>query len=60
MGCYFKSDITYVRKIDLQGDNPHLIILDVKAKINSIIINVYRSFNPSMNIYTYPDHSKEM
>ncbi len=50
VGCYFQSDITCVRRIDLEGDNSHLIILDVKAKINLRIINVYRSLDPSMNI----------
>jgi hypothetical protein len=33
VGCYVKSNISYVRRIDLEGKNSHLIILDIKTKV---------------------------
>ena len=50
VGCYVKSNISYVRRIDLEGQDSHLIILDIKAKNNKHIINIYRPFNPQNNV----------
>jgi exonuclease III len=46
VGCLVKSNISYVRRVELEGLNSHLIILDIKAKSNKRIINIYRPFNP--------------
>ena len=46
VGCYVKSNISYVRRVELEGLNSHLIILDIKAKSYIRIINIYRPFNP--------------
>ena len=47
VGCFLNSKISYVRRMDLEGVNSHLIVLDVKTNKNLRIINVYRNFNPT-------------
>ena len=49
VGCYVKANISCIRRTDLEGQNSHLIILDVKAKNNIRIINIYRPFNPQQD-----------
>ena len=31
VGCYINANLSYVRRIDLEGSNAHLVILDVKS-----------------------------
>ena len=46
VGCYVKSSVSYVRRNDLEGQDSHLLILDIKTKSTTRIINIYRTFNP--------------
>ncbi len=50
VGCYVKSDISYIRRQDLEGLNSHLIILDIMGPASIRIINIYRCFKPQNNI----------
>ena len=48
VGAYIKNEINYTRKINLEGTNSHLLILDLEGQSGPTrIINIYRSFNPS-------------
>ena len=51
VGCFIRSNITYVRRSDLEGQNSHLVILDIKARSNIRIITIYRPFNPQQNAH---------
>ena len=46
VGVYIKSQIKYVRRVDLEGSNSNLIIIDIIDKETLRIINIYRSFKP--------------
>ena len=46
VGCYLNSNISYVRRYDLEGVNSHMIVIDIKSNKNLRIVNIYRSFNP--------------
>jgi hypothetical protein len=50
VGCYVNSNLSYVRRLDLEGNDSHLVILDVKTIKELRIINIYRCFNPQNNI----------
>jgi exonuclease III len=46
VGVYINSNIIFTRRIDLEGHNSHLIILDIEGYKKLRIINIYRPFNP--------------
>jgi exonuclease III len=50
VGCYIKSGIKYMRRIDLEGINSHLLIIDISAERNLRLINIYRTFCPQNQI----------
>ena len=43
-----KNTIKYTRRFELEGENNHLLIIDVEngMKTKKRLINIYRSFNP--------------
>ena len=45
-----KNNINYKRRIDLEGENLSLVILDVVSTTNYRLINLYRQFNPPNNL----------
>ena len=50
-GIYISKDINYSRKIDLEGVNSHIIVIDIEGRSEiRRIINVYRCFNPQEGI----------
>jgi exonuclease III len=49
VGIYVDSSINYVRKLELEGVDTHVIILDILENKNLRIFNIYRSFNPANN-----------
>ena len=42
-GIYIQKDIKYVRRLDLEKENHHIVIIDVMSKITLRIISLYRS-----------------
>lgn len=50
VGVYIKSNINYVRRMDLESDSLHVVVIDVKSASNLRIITVYRPFNPPGNV----------
>ena len=46
VGIYIKTNIEYLRRLDLEESNHHLMIVDIKCRPTLRIINLYRSFNP--------------
>ena len=46
VGIYVSSRIDYVRKLELEGVDSNLIIIDLMGKSKCRIINLYRSFSP--------------
>ena len=46
VGIYVNNKITYIRRTDLEKENLHIVIIDVKCKISLRIISLYRSFRP--------------
>ena len=49
VGIYIRNSIKYVRNTNLEGENAHLIVLDIEngKKKKKRVINIYRSFNPN-------------
>ena len=45
-GIYLKKELKYVRRMDLEKENFHVVIVDVILNIKIRIINIYRSFRP--------------
>ena len=45
-GFYIRNNLSYIRRFDLERENTHLLIIDVKLDVTVRIINVYRSFRP--------------
>ena len=45
---YIKNGIRYRRRLDLEVENKHLVVVDIQSVENkkTRIINIYRSFNP--------------
>ena len=43
---YIKQGIDYLRRMDLEGIDNHVVIIDVSLDKSYRIINLYRSFNP--------------
>ena len=48
VGVYINKDIEYERREDLEVNNIHVIIMDIKTDPPLRIFNIYRSFNPQM------------
>ncbi len=46
MATYIKNSISYKRRVDLEGENHHIIILDVESSPPVRILTIYRTFNP--------------
>jgi endonuclease/exonuclease/phosphatase family metal-dependent hydrolase len=46
VGCYINSNISYVRRYELEGIDSHIVILDIKGNSSLRLINLYRCFNP--------------
>ena len=46
VGLYVRSNINYVRRTELEGNNSHIVIIDIKCRQNLRIITIYRPFNP--------------
>ena len=47
VGIYVKNSIKYVRRMDLEGIDSHLVIIDISCLVKTIrIINIYRTFTP--------------
>ena len=53
VATYIKDNIKYVRRIDLEGKNNHLVIIDIEQNPKMRIINIYRSFNPQREKFKY-------
>ena len=45
-GIYLKNDIKYIRRLDLEKENFHIVVVDVITDVKIRVINVYRSFRP--------------
>ena len=41
---YIKQNINYKRRKDLEGENLHLVVIDIESSKNYRIVNIYRSF----------------
>ena len=50
VGIYVGDSLNYVRRNDLEGENKHLVIIDILGTTSVRIINLYRSFNPQNRI----------
>lgn len=50
VAIYIKSGIKYKRRIDLEGENNNLIIIDILQDKPTRLMNIYRSHNPQDNI----------
>ena len=45
-GIYIKQDVKYTRRLDLEKEDFHIVIVDVVLNVKIRIVNVYRSFRP--------------
>jgi hypothetical protein len=43
---YIKSSLIHIRKYTLEGNDYHILIIDVKSEKDLRLIDLYRSFNP--------------
>jgi endonuclease/exonuclease/phosphatase family metal-dependent hydrolase len=50
VGCYVNTNLSYIRRLELEGQNSHLVILDIMGPSPLRIINMYRCFKPQNNI----------
>ena len=48
VAIYVKNSISYKRRIDLEKENMHIVILDVEISPPVRIITIYRTFNPQI------------
>ena len=53
VGIYVHKNVNYTRRLDLEKENHHVVILDVKCKTDFRIITLYRSFRPQGGISLY-------
>ena len=55
VGIYLHKNLKYVRRVDLEKENHHIVIIDVMASKNFRLINLYRSFRPQggMSLETF-------
>ena len=47
---YINNRIRYIRRMDLEGVDSNIIILDLEGDSKTRLINIYRSFSPQHNI----------
>ena len=45
-GVYISTEVNHTRRNDLEQENMHIVIIDVKAETQFRNINIYRSFRP--------------
>ena len=45
-GIYLHETVSYIRRIDLEKEDHHIVIVDVKLKFTVRVISLYRSFRP--------------
>ena len=45
-GIFISNNISYVRRLDIEIQNMHVIVIDLKDPSNTRIINIYRTFSP--------------
>ena len=45
-GIFISNSVSYVRRLDIETKNVHVIIIDLNDQPKTRIINLYRSFNP--------------
>ena len=50
VGMYIKNEIKYTRKIELEGLDSGLVIIDLQLQTCTRLIGVYRIFNPPGNV----------
>ena len=50
VGIFISNEIDYVRKIELEGEDSNLIIIDLMGSSQCWIINIYRSFSPQHGV----------
>ena len=43
---YIRSDKKFTRRIELEKENFHLLIVDIHSTVNIRMINIYRLFRP--------------
>ena len=46
VGIYIHKDVKYIRRIDLENKNFHVVICDIITNTVTRIIGIYRSFRP--------------
>ena len=46
VGLYISKSLKYVRRIDLEGQDSNIVVIDLDGVVKSRVINVYRSFAP--------------
>ena len=50
VGVYLQKDVNYIRRYDLEKEDHHIVIIDVKTDILIRVISLYRSFQPQGGI----------
>ena len=50
VGFYVHKNVSYVRHIDLEKEDLHIVIIDVKSDLTIRLVTLYRSFRPQGNI----------
>ena len=50
VGIYLNRDLNYIRRFDLEKEDHHTVIVDVKTIVPFRIISLYRSFRPQGGI----------
>ena len=48
-GIYLSNQVSYVRRLDIERKNLHVIVIDLNDPARTRIINVYRTFSPQTN-----------
>ena len=59
-GIYISNAIPYVRRIDLESIDAHVVIIELNNSDQTRIINVYRPFNPQTNESQLSFFSKQL
>ena len=47
-GMYIKNCVKYIRRVELEGIDVHMVIIELPDCNSNKLINIYRSFNPVM------------
>ena len=50
VSIYLQKDLNYVRRFDLEKEDHHIVIVDVKIVVPFRVISIYRSFRPQGGI----------